>query len=44
MYEDLLRAGSIRKVKVSFYEIQQAIKRAERDLKTAKIIMAEDWD
>lgn len=44
MYEDLLRAGHIRKLKVSRNEILEAIKRAERDLKTAKIIMAEDWD
>lgn len=44
MYEDLLRAGRIRKLKVSQNEILEAIKRAERDLKTAKIIMAEDWD
>ncbi len=40
MYEDLLRAGHIRKLKVSRNEILEAIKRAERDLKTAKIIMA----
>lgn len=44
MYEDLLRAGHIRKLNVSRNEILEAIKRAERDLKTAKIIMAEDWD
>lgn len=44
MYENLLRAGHIRKLKVSQNEILEAIKRAERDLKTAKIIMAEDWD
>jgi len=44
MYEDLLRAGHIRKLKVSRNEILEVIKRAERDLKTAKIIMAEDWD
>lgn len=44
MYEELLKAGRIRKEKVSQTEIVRALERAERDLKTARKIMAEDWD
>lgn len=44
MYDDLLRSGNIRKEKVSQTEIVLALKRANRDLKTAKKVMAEDWD
>jgi len=43
-YDDLLESGRIRKQKVSKAEIHQAIERAERDLKTARMIMAADWD
>jgi uncharacterized protein (UPF0332 family) len=43
-YDDLLESGRIRKQKVSKAEIRQAIERAERDLKTARMIMAADWD
>lgn len=44
MYDDLLKAGYIRKEKVSRAEIMRVLERAQRDLKTAKKIMAEDWD
>ena len=44
MYENLLKAGRIRQQKVSRAEIIRALERAERDLKTARRIMAEDWD
>lgn len=44
MYEGLLRAGRIREEKVSQTEIDRALKRAARDLKTAKKIMADDPD
>lgn len=43
-YDDLLQSGRIRKQKVSKAEIRHALKRAERDLKTARMIMAADWD
>ena len=43
-YDNLLESGRIRKQKVSKAEIHQAIERAERDLKTARMIMAADWD
>lgn len=44
MYEKLLRTGRIRKQRVSRAEIDRALERAERDLRTALKIMAEDWD
>ena len=44
MYENLLKAGRIRKEKVSRTEVIRALERAERDLRTARKIMAEDWD
>jgi len=43
-YDELLESGRIRKQKVSKAEIRQALERAERDLKTARMIMAVDWD
>jgi uncharacterized protein (UPF0332 family) len=43
-YEDLLKAGRIRPQPISKAEIRRAIQRAQRDLKTARRIMAEDWD
>jgi uncharacterized protein (UPF0332 family) len=42
--EDLLKTGRIHKEKISALEVQQALSRADRDLKTARKIMAEDWD
>ena len=44
MYEELLKAGRIRKENISPEEIRLALQRAERDLKTARKIMADDWD
>lgn len=43
-YDSLLKAGKIRKQKLSAGEIERAIARAERDLKTARSVMAGDWD
>lgn len=43
-YDSLLKAGKIRKQQVSAEEIERAIARAERDLKTARSVMAGDWD
>ena len=43
-YDELLKSGRIRKQSVSAAEIRQAMDRADRDLKTARKIMAEDWD
>lgn len=43
-YEHLLNSGRIRAQEVSKNEIARALKRADRDLRTSKIIMAEDWD
>ena len=42
--EELLKEGRIHKEKISSQEIQRALIRAERDLKTARKIMADDWD
>ncbi len=42
--EELLKEGRIHKEKISSQEIKRALARAERDLKTARKIMAEDWD
>jgi len=43
-YDDLLKSGRIRKERISQAEIAAAMKRAERDLRTARKIMAADWD
>jgi len=43
-YDELLRSRRIRKERISKREVQQALKRAERDLKAARKVMAEDWD
>lgn len=43
-YDELLKAGRIRKQKISPVEIERAFERAERDLKTARVVMAGDWD
>ena len=43
-YDDLLKSGRIRKEEVSRKEINQALDRAERDLKTARRFMEQDWD
>lgn len=43
-YDDLLKSGKIKKQQVSVDEIKRAVSRAERDLKTARMVMAGDWD
>ena len=43
-YEHLLKTGRIRAQRVSEAEIRRAVERAERDLRTARRIMAGDWD
>jgi len=43
-YDDLLKAGKIKKQRVSREEIERAMFRAERDLKTARAVIAGDWD
>lgn len=43
-YDDLLRSGRIKKQRISKDEISRALERAQRDLKTAKMVMAGDWD
>lgn len=43
-YDDLIRAGRIKKQRVSDDEIRRGMERANRDLKTAKLVMAGDWD
>lgn len=43
-YDDLLKSGRIRKEDVSQKEIHQALDRAERDLKSARRFMEQDWD
>lgn len=43
-YEDLLKSRRIRKQRISQAEIKRALERAGRDLRTARRILAEDWD
>jgi len=43
-YDRLLKSGRIKKQQVSDDEIKRALSRAERDLKTARSVMAGDWD
>jgi uncharacterized protein (UPF0332 family) len=43
-YDDLINEGRIQKQKISRKEIESALERAERDLKTAQKILGEDWD
>jgi len=42
-YDELVRAGRIRRERVSAAEIRQALDRAERDLKLASKILAEGY-
>lgn len=44
MYEELLQAGRIREERISRREIERALERAARDLKTARKIIEEDPD
>jgi hypothetical protein len=43
-YDELVNSGRIRRQRISEIEIRRALDRAQRDLKTARRIMAEDWD
>jgi len=43
-YDELLNSRQIHKEKVSRVEVEHALERAERDLKTARIIIAQDRD
>lgn len=43
-YEELLNARRIRRETISADEVEAAMQRAQRDLKTARHIMPEDWD
>ena len=43
-YDELLKAGRIRREKISNDEIRHALERAKRDLKAAREVMASDWD
>jgi len=43
-YDDLLKSGRIRREDVSREEINQALDRAERDLRSARRFMEQDWD
>ena len=43
-YDELLKTGRIRRERMSRTEVRHALERADRDLKTARRIMAEDWD
>lgn len=43
-YDDLLKSGKIKKQQISGDEVKKALSRAERDLKTARSVMAGDWD
>jgi len=42
--DDLLKSGRIRREQISQQEVEQALRRAQRDLKTARKVMASDWD
>lgn len=43
-YDDLLKSGRIRRQRISQDEIDRALERAKRDLRTAQKVMAGDWD
>jgi uncharacterized protein (UPF0332 family) len=43
-YDALLKSGKIKKQQISREEIERAFSRAERDLKTARSVIAGDWD
>jgi len=43
-YDSLLKAGKIKKQQITREEIERALSRSERDLKTARSVMAGDWD
>lgn len=43
-YEELLREGLIKPFKASDKQIRDRMALADRDIKTARMIMASDWD
>lgn len=43
-YDELMQSGRIKRQRVSEDEIHRGMERAHRDLKTAKLVMAGDWD
>jgi len=43
-YDELLSSRRIHKQKVSRAAIKQALDRAQRDLRTAQMLMTQDWD
>lgn len=43
-YDELLKSGRVRREDISKREVAQGLTRAERDLKVARTVMAEDWD
>jgi uncharacterized protein (UPF0332 family) len=43
-YDELLKTRRIRREQISDEEIRHAMERADRDLKTARTVMASDWD
>jgi hypothetical protein len=43
-YEELLREGLIKPFKASSKQIRDRMALADRDIKTARAIMASDWD
>ena len=43
-YDELLKAGRIRREKISNDEVRHALERAKRDLQAARKVMASDWD
>jgi uncharacterized protein (UPF0332 family) len=43
-FDHLIREGRIKEQRISQDEIDRALDRARRDLKTARIVMAGDWD
>jgi uncharacterized protein (UPF0332 family) len=43
-FDELLRSGKIKRQRISRDEVLRAMERTERDLRTARKIMASDWD
>ncbi|MBM4031306.1 MAG: HEPN domain-containing protein [Planctomycetes bacterium] len=43
-YDELLKSRRIRRERVSPREAERGLRRAERDLKAARAMMAQDWD
>lgn len=43
-YDELLKSGRIKKQEISIDEVKRALSHAEKDLRTARMVMAGDWD